>query len=58
VSFDRQSKLKEGDWMGVLVDLEEKEGRHGGSFFVNTVNGAQFGAGFKSGVIKPLVLKV
>ena len=31
--FDRQSKLKEGDWMGVLVDLEEKKGRHGSSFF-------------------------
>ena len=51
---DRQGKLKVGDRVGVLVDLEEKEGRHGGSiqFFVN---GLKFGSGFESGVTGPLV---
>jgi hypothetical protein len=41
--------------VGVLMDLEEKEGRQGGSiqFFVN---GAKFGSGFESGVTGPLVL--
>jgi hypothetical protein len=28
---DLQGKLKEGDRVGVLVDLEEKKGRQGGS---------------------------
>jgi hypothetical protein len=56
-SADKQGKLKVGDKVGVLVDLEEKEGRQGGSiqFFVN---GANFGAGFESGVTGPLVLGV
>jgi hypothetical protein len=54
---DRQGRLKVGDRVGVLVDLEEKEGRQGGSiqFFVN---GAKFGSGFESGVTGPLVLGV
>jgi hypothetical protein len=54
---DHQGKLKVGDRVGVLVDLEEKEGRQGGSiqFFVN---GAKFGSGFESGVTGPLVLGV
>jgi hypothetical protein len=51
---DRQGMLEEGDRVGVLVDLEEKEGRQGGSvrFFVN---GVEFGSGFESGVAGPLV---
>ena len=54
---DEQGELKVGDRVGVLVDLEEKEGRQGGSiqFFVN---GAKFGSGFESGVAGPLVLGV
>jgi hypothetical protein len=57
VGADRQGQLKVGDRVGVLVDLEEKEGRQGGSiqFFVN---GAKFGSGFESGVISPLVFGV
>jgi hypothetical protein len=57
VWVDPQGRLKVGDKVGVLVDLEEKEGRQGGSiqFFVN---GAKFGAGFESGVAGPLVLGV
>jgi hypothetical protein len=55
--IDEQGKLKVGDRVGVLVDLEEKEGRQGGSirFFVN---GVQFGSGFESGMTGPLVLGV
>jgi hypothetical protein len=55
--LDTQGKLKVGDRVGVLVDLEEKEGRQGGSiqFFVN---GVKFGSGFESGVTGPLVLGV
>ena len=51
---DPLGALKVGDRVGVLVDLEEKEGRQGGSirFFVN---GEQFGPGFESGVTGPLV---
>jgi hypothetical protein len=51
---DRPGGLKVGDRVGVLVDLEEKGGRQGGSirFFVN---GVQFGPGFEKGVTGPLV---
>jgi hypothetical protein len=54
---DKQGKLKVGDRVGVLVDLEEKEVQEGGSiqFFVN---GSKFGSGFESGVTGPLVLGV
>ena len=54
---DRLGWLKVGDRVGVLVDLEEKEGREGGSilFFVN---GVKFGSGFTSGMAGPLVLGV
>ena len=43
--------------MGVLVDLDGGEGGDGGSvrFFVN---GSEYGAGFKSGVVGPVVLGV
>jgi hypothetical protein len=56
-AFDCQGRLKVGDRVGVLVDLEEKEGRQGGSitFFVN---GVKFGSGFESGVTGPLMLGV
>ena len=41
--------------MGVLVDLDGGEGGDGGSvrFFVN---GSEYGPGFKSGVVGPVVL--
>ena len=54
---DPLGALKVGDRVGVLVDLEEKEGRQGGSiqFFVN---GVKCGSGFESRVTGPLVLGV
>jgi hypothetical protein len=54
---DHQGMLNVGDRVGVLVDLEEKDGRQGGSiqFFVN---GVKFGSGFESRVTGPLVLGV
>jgi hypothetical protein len=46
--------LKQGDILGVLVDLEQKEGRRGGAvrFFAN---GVEYGPGFTSGVAGPLL---
>ena len=54
---DKQGKLKIGDRVGVLVDLDGGEGGDGGSvrFFVN---GSEYGPGFKSGVVGPVVLGV
>merc|ERR1711865_1295477 len=54
---DQQGKLKVGDRVGVLVDLDGGEGGDGGSvrFFVN---GSEYGPGFKSGVTGPVVLGV
>ena len=54
---DKQGKLKVGDRVGVLVDLDGGEGDDGGSvrFFVN---GSEYGSGFKSGVVGPVVLGV
>ena len=54
---DQQGKLKVGDRVGVLVDLDGGEGGDGGSvrFFVN---GSEYGPGFKSGVVGPVVLGV
>ena len=54
---DPQGKLKLGDRVGVLVDLDGGEGGDGGSvrFFVN---GSEYGPGFKSGVTGPVVLGV
>ena len=54
---DEQGKLKVGDRVGVLVDLDGGEGGDGGSvrFFVN---GSEYGPGFKSGVVGPVVLGV
>ena len=54
---DAQGKLKVGDRVGVLVDLDGGEGGEGGSvrFFVN---GSEYGPGFKSGVLGPVVLGV
>jgi len=54
---DKQGKLKVGDRVGVLVDLDGGEGGDGGSirFFVN---GSEYGSGFKSGVVGPVVLGV
>ena len=54
---DEQGKLKVGDRVGVLVDLDGGEGGDGGSvrFFVN---GLEYGSGFKSGVVGPVVLGV
>ena len=54
---DVQGKLKVGDRVGVLVDLDGGEGGDGGSvrFFVN---GSEYGPGFKSGVVGPVVLGV
>ena len=51
---DKQGGLKIGDRVGVLVDLD---GGEGGSvrFFVN---GSEYGSGFKSGVVGPVVLGV
>ena len=53
---DAQGELKVGDRVGVLVDLDG-EGGDGGSvrFFVN---GSEYGPGFKSGVVGPVVLGV
>ena len=57
VRDDGQGKLKVGDRVGVLVDLDGGEGGDGGSvrFFVN---GSEYGPGFKSGVTGPVVLGV
>ena len=54
---DIQGKIKIGDRVGVLVDLDGGEGGDGGSvrFFVN---GSEYGPGFKSGVTGPVVLGV
>ena len=54
---DKQGKLKVGDRVGVLVDLDGGEGGDGGSvrFFVN---GSEYGPGFKSGVRGPVVLGI
>ena len=54
---DEQGRLKVGDRVGVLVDLDGGEGGDGGSvrFFVN---GSEYGPGFKSGVVGPVVLGV
>ena len=51
------SKYKVGDRVGVFVDLDGGEGGDGGSvrFFVN---GSEYGPGFKSGVVGPVVLGV
>ena len=56
-SDHEQGKLKVGDRVGVLVDLDGGEGGDGGSvrFFVN---GSEYGPGFKSGVVGPVVLGV
>ena len=53
----QQGELKVGDRVGVLVDLDGGEGGDGGSvrFFVN---GSEYGPGFKSGVVGPVVLGV
>jgi len=52
---DKQGQLDVGDRVGVLVNLDNGAGGDGGSvrFFVN---GAEYGPGFKSGVIGPVVL--
>ena len=54
---DGQGQLKVGDRVGVLVDMDGGEGGDGGSvrFFVN---GSEYGSGFKSGVLGPVVLGV
>ena len=54
---DAQGRLKVGDRVGVLVDLDGGEGGEGGSvrFFVN---GSEYGPGYKSGVKGPVVLAV